>query len=55
MNTTPLSQLNEMILVIRGRKVMLSSHLASLYGVEVRALMQAIKRNAPRFPDDFMF
>jgi hypothetical protein len=55
MKTTPVSQLNEMILVIRGRKVMLSSHLASLYGVEVRALMQAVKRNAPRFPDDFMF
>lgn len=55
MKTTPMSQLNEMILVIRGRKVMLSSHLASLYGVEVRALMQAVKRNAPRFPDDFMF
>jgi phage regulator Rha-like protein len=34
---------------------MLSSHLAKLYGVEVRALIQAVKRNIDRFPKDFMF
>ena len=34
---------------------MLSRHLAELYGVETRALVQAVKRNAERFPDDFMF
>ena len=34
---------------------MLSSDLASLYEVEPKALIQAIKRNAERFPDDFMF
>ncbi|MDP2913275.1 MAG: ORF6N domain-containing protein [Candidatus Omnitrophota bacterium] len=43
------------IYLIRGRKVMLSTHLAGLYGVEARALIQAVKRNIDRFPDDFMF
>ena len=45
----------ERIYVIRGQKVMLSSHLAELYGVEPRALVQAVKRNRERFPEDFMF
>ena len=43
------------ILLIRGHKVMLSSHLAEIYGVEVRILLQAVRRNIERFPDDFMF
>lgn len=43
------------IFVIRGKKVILSTHLAELYGVEVRALIQAVKRNIERFPSDFMF
>ena len=43
------------ILVIRGERVMLSTHLAELYGVAPRGLVQAVKRNASRFPDDFMF
>jgi hypothetical protein len=43
------------ILIIRGHRVMLSIHLAELYGVETRVLNQAVKRNAERFPDDFMF
>jgi len=43
------------ILLIRGQKVMLSVHLAALYEVEPRALMQAVKRNIERFPEDFMF
>ena len=34
---------------------MLSNHLAELYGVEMRALVQAVKRNIERFPEDFMF
>ena len=41
--------------VIRGKKVMLDSDLASLYEVEVKQLNQAVKRNINRFPDDFMF
>jgi len=43
------------IFLIRGQKVMLSSHLAELYQVEVKRLIQAVKRNRERFPDDFMF
>lgn len=43
------------IYFIRGKKVMLDRDLAQLYGVETRALKQAVKRNSDRFPDDFMF
>jgi hypothetical protein len=43
------------ILLIRGQRVMLDSDLAALYGVETRALVQAVKRNVDRFPEDFMF
>ena len=43
------------ILVVRGLRVMLDHDLASLYGVETKALVQAVKRNAARFPDDFAF
>ena len=40
---------------IRGQKVMLDRDLAEMYGVETRALNQAVKRNIDRFPEDFMF
>ena len=43
------------ILTIRGQKAMLDADLAELYGVETRALNQAVKRNIERFPEDFMF
>jgi hypothetical protein len=43
------------ILQIRGQRVMLDTSLATLYGVETRALVQAVKRNLARFPADFMF
>ena len=43
------------IYLIRGQKVMLSTHLAKLYAVEVKVLIQAVKRNMERFPEDFMF
>ncbi len=43
------------IYFIRGMKVMLDRDLAELYGVENKALNQAVKRNIKRFPDDFMF
>ena len=49
------SDLETFIFVIRGHRVMLSSHLADLYGVENRVLVQAVKRNMDRFPTDFMF
>ena len=48
-------QIESIILLIRGHKVMLSPHLADLYGVETRVLVQAVKRNMDRFPEDFMF
>jgi hypothetical protein len=43
------------IFFLRGQKVLLSTHLAELYQVEPRALVQAVKRNIKRFPSDFMF
>ena len=43
------------IVFIRGKKVMLDKNLAQLYGVETRALNQAVRRNIARFPEDFMF
>ncbi|MFA6350069.1 MAG: ORF6N domain-containing protein [Candidatus Omnitrophota bacterium] len=43
------------ILLIRGKRVMLDRDLAKLYEVETRELNQAVKRNMPRFPEDFMF
>ncbi len=51
----PAERIEGGILVIRGQRVLLSPHLAQLYGVEVRALVQAVKRNPERFPGDFMF
>ena len=47
--------IKSMIRVIRGQQVMLDFELAMLYGVETKALNQAVKRNINRFPDDFMF
>jgi hypothetical protein len=43
------------IQVLRGLRVMIDADLASLYGVPTKALNQAVKRNANRFPTDFMF
>jgi hypothetical protein len=43
------------ILLIRDKKVMLDANLASLYGVDTKVLVQAVKRNLERFPEDFMF
>jgi ORF6N domain len=43
------------IYLIRGEKVMLDYDLAALYGIETRALKQAVRRNYGRFPADFMF
>ena len=51
----PLERIERSILLIRGQKVMLDRDLAQLYGVETRALNQAVRRNIDRFPADFMF
>jgi len=55
MNDLTEKQLKEKIHVIRGRRVMLDSDLAEIYGVETFNLIKAMKRNRVRFPDDFMF
>ena len=47
--------IESLIRVIRGQQVILDSDLAMLYGVETKALNQAVKRNSNRFPADFMF
>ena len=44
-----------LIFLIRGEKVLLDADLAGLYGVDTKALNQAVKRNLERFPEDFMF
>ena len=51
----PSEIIEKKIFLLRGQKVMLSSDLAELYQVEPRALVQAVKRNMDRFPEDFMF
>ena len=51
----PVERIDRSILLIRGQKVMLDNDLASLYGVETKKLIQAVKRNIERFPGDFMF
>ncbi len=51
----PVERIERSILLIRGQKVLLDEDLAQLYTVEVRTLIQAVKRNLDRFPDDFMF
>ena len=54
-NILPSERIERSILLIRGHKVMLDADLAELYGVETRALLQAVSRNQKRFPEDFMF
>ena len=53
--TGNIENIKNVIYEIRGQKVMLDRDLANIYGVETRALNQAVKRNAERFPEDFMF
>jgi len=48
-------RVTQTILVIRGEKVLLDEHLAALYGVPTKVLVQSVKRHAERFPADFMF
>jgi hypothetical protein len=48
-------ELAQLVFHVRGEKVMFDADLATLYGVEARALNQAVKRNQERFPSDFMF
>jgi len=50
-----INRIEERIYTVRGQRVMLDTDLAAVYGVETRALIQAMKRNAGRFPPDFIF
>ncbi len=52
---TPVEDIGHTILFVRGQRVILDRDLARIYGVETRALNQAVKRNPARFPEDFMF
>jgi len=51
----PVERIEKAILLIRSKKVMLDADLAALYGVDTKVLVQAVKRNINRFPQDFMF
>jgi hypothetical protein len=51
----PIERIASAILMLRDQRVMLDYDLAVLYGVETRALKQAVRRNPDRFPNDFMF
>jgi len=50
-----MERISQAILLIRGHRVMLDSDLAEMYGVATKVLIQAVKRNGDRFPEDFMF
>jgi hypothetical protein len=50
-----LKPIESLILTLRGRKILIDADLAAIYGVETRTLNQAVKRNAERFPEDFIF
>ena len=51
----PMERVADRILSIRGHRVMLDADLAELYGVPTKRLNEAVRRNAARFPEDFMF
>lgn len=51
----PTEPISHSIRLVRGQRVIIDRDLAAIYGVETRTLNQAIKRNAKRFPEDFMF
>jgi hypothetical protein len=53
--TQLLPSVDSLIYLIRGQKVLLDRDLAELYGVDTRTLVQAVKRNIGRFPEDFCF
>ncbi len=52
---TPVERIENRILLIRGHKVLLDADLAALYGVTTKRFNEQVRRNAMRFPEDFMF
>src|SRR5437879_12070494 len=55
MNDVELAKIERRIFLVRGQKIMLDADLAALYRVPTKSLNLAVKRNADRFPEDFMF
>jgi hypothetical protein len=53
--TQSTDRIEKRIFLIRGEYVMLDSDLADIYGVSTSRLNEQVKRNAERFPEDFMF
>lgn len=53
-NSVSVECITRSIFVLRGQRVLLDVELADLYGVPTKALLQAVKRNRERFPEDFM-
>lgn len=51
----PVEHITHSIIIVRGQRVLIDSELAAIYNVTTKALNQAVKRNAKRFPEDFMF
>jgi hypothetical protein len=51
----PTERIQQQIYMIRGHRVMRDADLAKLYGVPTKVLLQSVKRNRARFPEDFMF
>jgi len=51
----PQEVIENRIFLVRGHKILLGPHLAELYGIETRVLMQVVKRTPELFPVDFMF
>ena len=51
----PVGEIEQRILLIRGKKVIVDADLAQFYGVPTKRLNEQVKRNKGRFPDDFMF
>ena len=51
----PVTEIESLIVTVREQRVILAPDLASVYGVPTKALNQAVKRNADKFPADFMF
>jgi hypothetical protein len=54
-SAVPMERIENAIVFIRGHKVILDRDLAELYGVETGVLLQSVRRNLNRFPNDFMF
>ena len=54
-NILPSYKIDQLVYLIRNKKVMLDSDLAAIYGVKTKRLNEQMKRNVDRFPADFMF